>query len=59
MGKRREREDRGRERDRDDRRGSDRDSSRRGGEDRDRSFVKRNGPQSEDVCFNCGKTGHW
>jgi hypothetical protein len=23
------------------------------------SFNKRRGPQPEDSCFNCGKTGHW
>ena len=59
MGKRRDRErDSYRDRDRGSDRGGDRDRER-GSDDRDRSFKRRSGPQQEDVCYNCGKTGHW
>ena len=44
MGKRRDRERR--------------DDSRRRGDSRD-DMERRRGPQSKDICFNCGKTGHW
>ena len=26
---------------------------------RDNSRTGRVGPQSDDICYNCGKTGHW
>ena len=25
----------------------------------DGEYVRKRGPQSDDVCFNCGKPGHW
>jgi RNA recognition motif-containing protein len=51
VGKKRERSERG-DRDRDDRKDRfDRDDRR--------ERPRRSGPQSEDKCFNCGKTGHW
>ena len=25
----------------------------------DNSRTGRVGPQSDDICYNCGKTGHW
>ncbi len=56
MGRRRDRErggDRERERDRGDR------GEREFRDDRDRKFQKRSGPQPEDICYNCGKIGHW
>jgi len=42
----------------------DRDRSRnlnRSSRDRngDRSLIRKRGPQEDDVCHNCGKTGHW
>jgi RNA recognition motif-containing protein len=43
------------------RRDRDRDD-RRGGGDRDRDDrrgPRRGGPQNEDICYNCGKQGHW
>ncbi len=52
MGKKRDRGDRDRYRDRD-YRGSSRE--RYSG----RPFPKRRGPQEEDICYNCGSTGHW
>jgi RNA recognition motif-containing protein len=65
MGRKRDREDRGRDRgDRDfrgdrDRDRGDRDRGDRGDRgDRDR-MDRRRGPQAEDLCYNCGKTGHW
>jgi hypothetical protein len=48
VGKKRDRErreDRGRRDDRGDR-------------DRD-DLERRRGPQAKDICFNCGKSGHW
>ncbi len=54
VGKRRERGgERERYRDRD-YRGSSRDRYNGG-----RPYQKRRGPQEEDICYNCGKTGHW
>jgi RNA recognition motif-containing protein len=63
MGRKRDRErDRSRDRDyRRDRDNGDRDRDRgdRGDRgDRDR-MDRRRGPQAEDLCYNCGKTGHW
>ena len=61
MGRRRDRErgdrDRSSYRDRDAGRGGEREGSR----DRygSRPFIKKRGPQEEDICYNCGKTGHW
>jgi hypothetical protein len=55
VGKRRDRErDRG-DRDRDYNR-DDRDRRR---ERRDDGGERKRGPQTEDICYNCGKTGHW
>jgi len=52
VGRRRERDDRDRDRYRD--RGDRRDDSYGG-----RPYVKKRGPQEDDICHNCGKTGHW
>ena len=62
----RDREDR-RDRSRDRSRDYDRDRNRdRGGDrgndrggDRDGRFPRKSGPQPQDVCYNCGGTGHW
>ncbi len=55
MGRRRDRD-----RDRDyDRRDRDRDYDRRDYDRRERESLRRKGPQSEDICYNCGKSGHW
>ena len=53
MGKKRDREFRDRDRDRD--RDRERDDRRH---DRERG-PRKSGPQADDVCFNCGKNGHW
>ena len=43
-----------------DRRRRDNSSDRRGGDRRSGSdYVRKRGPQSDDICYNCGKTGHW
>jgi len=38
-------------------RGGDRDRDR--GDDRDRRLPRRSGPQANDICYNCGESGHW
>jgi hypothetical protein len=35
------------------------DSHSEGRGQRRNSMSKRRGPQPEDSCYNCGKTGHW
>jgi len=58
VGRRRDRGERDRFRDRDYRRDDDR--GRDGSRERyGRPFVKKRGPQEEDLCYNCGKAGHW
>ena len=43
--------------------GRDRDRERRTSPkhyyNKERSDVKRSGPKPEDICYNCGKAGHW
>ena len=63
-GSKRERERerrRDRERDRDRRRDYRRSRSRSRSRDRDRDYYyrRRSGPKKTDICFNCGKEGHW
>ena len=55
-GSKRERERERRRRDRDRRR--DR-RSRSRSRDRDYYYRRRSGPKKTDICFNCGKEGHW
>ena len=46
----------GRQRERRERERYTRGDSRDGGRS---SFNRKPGPQEEDVCYNCEKTGHW
>ena len=57
-GSRRERERR-RDRDRDRRRDYRRSRSRSRDRDRDYYYRARSGPKKTDICYNCGKEGHW
>jgi RNA recognition motif-containing protein len=57
-GSRRERERR-RDRDRDRRRDYRRSRSRSRDKDRDYYYRARSGPKKTDICYNCGKEGHW
>ena len=38
---------------------SSKDSSSYSYRERDRRMIRHIGPQSDDICYNCGKTGHW
>ena len=57
-GRKRERE---RERERDRRRYHTKNRSRSRSRDRDRDYYysRRSGPKKTDICFNCGREGHW
>ena len=49
----------GRRRDRNRYRSSSSSYNRRSYRDNSRSRGRKTGPQADDICYNCGKVGHW
>ena len=53
--RRKQRRSKSKDRDRDKKKDDDKEKDK----DRDNNYKRRSGPKKTDICYNCGKEGHW